>query len=201
MCPHGYHHSGSMATPALGTRDVRIYINMFIPACMYICTAYQNFLVPTSPDRSRLYEWGYFNKLWKKKKKKSCMTTIDRPSSKEQYYGFIAVAAFGALTFLLVLLLWVHQSRMQQAMWFRTNTQIRTIWATFPVHSKVLSNFSRLSRNRHPISCCQTPQRSPRTSLPTQLCLNMTMCSLTVHIRWMAESTRNGQVWMTFCSK
>ena len=22
MCPHGYHHSGSMATPALGTRDV-----------------------------------------------------------------------------------------------------------------------------------------------------------------------------------
>ena len=23
MCPHGYHHSGSMATPALGTRDVR----------------------------------------------------------------------------------------------------------------------------------------------------------------------------------
>ena len=26
MCPHGYHHSGSMATPALGTRDVRLYI-------------------------------------------------------------------------------------------------------------------------------------------------------------------------------
>ena len=24
MCPHGYHHSGSMATPALGTRDVRL---------------------------------------------------------------------------------------------------------------------------------------------------------------------------------
>ena len=23
MCPHGCHHSGSMATPALGTRDVR----------------------------------------------------------------------------------------------------------------------------------------------------------------------------------
>ena len=22
MCPHGYHHSGSMATPALGTRDI-----------------------------------------------------------------------------------------------------------------------------------------------------------------------------------
>ena len=21
MCPHGYHHSGSMATPALGTRE------------------------------------------------------------------------------------------------------------------------------------------------------------------------------------
>ena len=30
----------------------------------------------------------------------------DRPSSKEQRYGFIAVAAFGALTFLFVLLLW-----------------------------------------------------------------------------------------------
>ena len=26
MCPHGYHHSGSMATPALGTRDVRLHI-------------------------------------------------------------------------------------------------------------------------------------------------------------------------------
>ena len=26
MCPHGYHHSGSMATPALGTRDVRLDI-------------------------------------------------------------------------------------------------------------------------------------------------------------------------------
>ena len=26
MCPHGYHHSGFMATPALGTRDVRLYI-------------------------------------------------------------------------------------------------------------------------------------------------------------------------------
>ena len=26
MCPHGYHHSGSMATPALGTRDIYIYI-------------------------------------------------------------------------------------------------------------------------------------------------------------------------------
>ena len=25
MCPHGYHHSGSMATPALGTRDVYIH--------------------------------------------------------------------------------------------------------------------------------------------------------------------------------
>ena len=24
MCPHGYHHSGSMATPTLGTRDVSI---------------------------------------------------------------------------------------------------------------------------------------------------------------------------------
>ena len=32
MCPHGYHHSGSMTTPALGTRDVRlhIYITIYI---------------------------------------------------------------------------------------------------------------------------------------------------------------------------
>ena len=30
MCPHGYHHSGSMATPALGTRDVRFYIYIYI---------------------------------------------------------------------------------------------------------------------------------------------------------------------------
>ena len=29
MCPHGCHHSGSMATPALGTRDVR-WIYSFI---------------------------------------------------------------------------------------------------------------------------------------------------------------------------
>ena len=26
MCPHGYHHSGSMATSALGTRDERLHI-------------------------------------------------------------------------------------------------------------------------------------------------------------------------------
>ena len=31
MCPHGYHHSGSMATPSLGTLDVRyIYIYMCV---------------------------------------------------------------------------------------------------------------------------------------------------------------------------
>ena len=30
MCPHGYHHSGSMATPALGTRDIYIYIYLYI---------------------------------------------------------------------------------------------------------------------------------------------------------------------------
>ena len=37
MCPHGYHHSGSMATPALGTRDVYIYfckIINFISLCI-----------------------------------------------------------------------------------------------------------------------------------------------------------------------
>ena len=26
MCPHGYHHSGSMATPVLGTRDVHLLL-------------------------------------------------------------------------------------------------------------------------------------------------------------------------------
>ena len=25
MCPHGYHHNGFMATPALGTQEVRYY--------------------------------------------------------------------------------------------------------------------------------------------------------------------------------
>ena len=30
MCPHGYHHNGSMATPALGTRDIYIYIQLMI---------------------------------------------------------------------------------------------------------------------------------------------------------------------------
>ena len=35
MCPHGYHHSGSMATVALGTRDVRLHI-VWIALCVYI---------------------------------------------------------------------------------------------------------------------------------------------------------------------
>ena len=35
MCPHGYHHSGSMATPALGTRDVR-YIYIYIYIYIYV---------------------------------------------------------------------------------------------------------------------------------------------------------------------
>ena len=26
MCPHGYHHNGFMATPALGTQEVRFYL-------------------------------------------------------------------------------------------------------------------------------------------------------------------------------
>ena len=39
MCPHGYHHSGSMATPALGTRDVRfIYRYIYIYIYIYIYT-------------------------------------------------------------------------------------------------------------------------------------------------------------------
>ena len=30
MCPHGYHHNGFMATPALGTQEVRfIYIYIY----------------------------------------------------------------------------------------------------------------------------------------------------------------------------
>ena len=36
MCPHGYHHSGSMATPVLGTRDVRIYI-YYLFLYFYVC--------------------------------------------------------------------------------------------------------------------------------------------------------------------
>ena len=37
MCPHGYHHSGSMATPALGTQDVRLsaHMNNFTPHAPY----------------------------------------------------------------------------------------------------------------------------------------------------------------------
>ena len=32
MCPHGYHHNGFMATPALGTQEVRyIYIYVCVP--------------------------------------------------------------------------------------------------------------------------------------------------------------------------
>ena len=31
MCPHGYHHNGFMATPALGTQEVRfIYIYIHV---------------------------------------------------------------------------------------------------------------------------------------------------------------------------
>ena len=26
MCPHGYHHNGFMATPALGTQEIRLHI-------------------------------------------------------------------------------------------------------------------------------------------------------------------------------
>ena len=48
MCPHGYHHSGSMATPALGTRDVRIHI--------YIQLMVRNF-----QDTSALYLTDLFH--------------------------------------------------------------------------------------------------------------------------------------------
>ena len=30
MCPHGYHHNGFMATPALGTQEVHLYIYIYI---------------------------------------------------------------------------------------------------------------------------------------------------------------------------
>ena len=40
MCPHGYHHSGSMATPALGTRDVSgspsYCVSMFIRQACFV---------------------------------------------------------------------------------------------------------------------------------------------------------------------
>ena len=29
MCPHGYHHNGFMATPALGTQVVRLYMYVY----------------------------------------------------------------------------------------------------------------------------------------------------------------------------
>ena len=31
MFPHGYHHNGFMATPALGTQDVRLNIVLKLP--------------------------------------------------------------------------------------------------------------------------------------------------------------------------
>ena len=48
MCPHGYHHSGSVATPALGTRDVslNIHINIYIHL-IYFC----------SPDLEKLTKY------------------------------------------------------------------------------------------------------------------------------------------------
>ena len=30
MCPHGYHHNGFMATPALGMQDVRFYLFIYL---------------------------------------------------------------------------------------------------------------------------------------------------------------------------
>ena len=36
MCPHGYHHSGFMATPALGTQDVHL---LYVMLC-YVMSCY-----------------------------------------------------------------------------------------------------------------------------------------------------------------
>ena len=52
MCPHSCHHSGSMATPALGTRDVRLYI--------YTHTNPRGILISDhlqSPDWQPIYLW------------------------------------------------------------------------------------------------------------------------------------------------
>ena len=46
MCPHGYHHSGSMATPALGTRDVRfiyIYLKQTVKFKIEVILKFSNF--------------------------------------------------------------------------------------------------------------------------------------------------------------
>ena len=46
MCPHGYHHSGSMATPTLGTRDIiQIYSGItcgrVLNGELYTCKLYK----------------------------------------------------------------------------------------------------------------------------------------------------------------
>ena len=42
MCPHGYHHSGSMATPTLGTRDVCLHIYIYV--CLYEIITFLSFV-------------------------------------------------------------------------------------------------------------------------------------------------------------
>ena len=44
MCPHGYHHNGFMATPALGTQEVSLHIvwtviYVYINEMPYLTTA------------------------------------------------------------------------------------------------------------------------------------------------------------------
>ena len=34
MCPHGYHHSGFMVTPALGTQDVEVHLYILVVLVM-----------------------------------------------------------------------------------------------------------------------------------------------------------------------
>ena len=36
MCPQGYHHNGFMATPALGTQEVRLHIVWIAYIYIYI---------------------------------------------------------------------------------------------------------------------------------------------------------------------
>ena len=69
MCPHGFHHNGFMATPALGTQEVRIshfncqlLILLKSNACRMM-TVLRLSLVPcqlSCPGSSSSHEWTCF---------------------------------------------------------------------------------------------------------------------------------------------